>query len=200
MVALFFCYRYQSSGSTCVFAVCPSPAPRQPWSSDSDPSKTPLPAPRPRAPLTSPQWPSLSHPRGPCPPISPRPPPAPCPREATTLTPAPPPPLLSPQPPPSCPSVARSPRASATCPCPHRHSSPCSRLRPSSAWTTAWEEVAWAGEDWEWGTVEVWMAWKLRKIRCWWKSRRWLKSWRGSCIRSRGRWVTISLPIDNNHF
>lgn len=194
--------RYQSSGSNYEFAACLFLAPRQPWLSDSDPSKTPPLVLRRQAPLTSPQWHSPSHPQDPCPPTSPHPPPALYPREATILTLAPPPLLPSPQPPLSCLSAARSLTASAMCPCPRRRSSPCSHLRPSSAWRMAWEEAAWVEGDWERlvRMVEAWKAWMLRKTKCWWKSRRWLKSWHGSCIRSRGRWVTISLPVDDTHF
>lgn len=195
-----FGIRYLSSGSSYEFAACLFLAPRQLWLSDSDPSKTPPLVLRPQAPLTSPQWHSLSHPQDPCPLISPRPPLALCPREVTILTQAPPPLLPSPRPPLSCLSAARSPTASATCPCPRRRSLPCSHLRPSSAWRTVWEEAAWPEGDWGQGMVEAWKAWMLRKTKCWWKSRRWLKNWHGSCIRSRGRWVTISLPVDDIHF
>lgn len=133
-------YRCQSSGSSFVSGACPSQAPRQPSSRDSAPLRTPPQAPRIQAPMTSPRSPSLSPPRGPCPPTSPPPPPAPSPRGDITLTPAPPPPHPSPPLPQTSPVAARSQTASATCPCPLLHSLASSRPRPSSALKKAWGE------------------------------------------------------------
>lgn len=146
-IVVFCRCRCQSSGSTSVFGACRSRAPKQLSLSDSDPSKTPQLAPHLQVPLTSPQWPSLSHLQGPCPPTSPLHPLVPCPREVTTLTPAPLPPLPSPRPPPSCRSVARSLTASVMCLCLHRLSLPSSHLQPSLAWMMVWEEAAWVEED-----------------------------------------------------